>query len=308
VRQLHRYGSVLLACLPLLAGLAVALGLQGGLATNPVLRFQARADVGTLVLLGGAVVTLVLLVAAAIRWAASRQFGRGRAEAQREAAEARLRFVHRLDHELKNPLTAIRAQLAYLSAGPPNAGERTLDDMAAQVERLRRLLTELRKLADLETRTIERLPVDVSQLLEEVVDAAQAVPGRGTRQVRLLLPQAPWPLPAAAGDRDLLWLTFHNLLDSALKFSQEGAVVEVRASEHDHWLVTEVADTGPGIPDEDRPHIFEELYRGTNARGCEGSGLGLALVQTIVARHGGSVAVRSRADQGTVFTVRLPLA
>jgi two-component system OmpR family sensor kinase len=305
---LRRAWPALLAGLPLLVGLAVALGLQGGLTANPVLRIQARADVGTLALLGGAVATLVLLAALVARQAAERRLRRALSAIHQEAAEARRRFVHRLDHELKNPLTALRAQLAYLSSDPSEAGAHTLDDMAAQVERLRRLLTELRKLADLETRAIERLPVDLGQLLTEVVDAARDLPGRKARQVRLLLPQAPWPLPAAAGDRDLLWLTFYNLLDNALKFSQDEAVVEVRAFEDGRWLVAEVADTGPGIPDEDRPHIFEELYRGTNARGCDGSGLGLALVQTIVARHGGSVAVRSRPGQGTLFAVRLPLA
>ncbi|MBO9361169.1 MAG: sensor histidine kinase [Thermoflexus sp.] len=103
-------------------------------------------------------------------------------------------------------------------------------------------------------------------------------------------------------------VVFRNLLDNALKFTRAGDRVEVRVMEDGEWAVVEVADTGPGIPAEELPHIFEELYRGSNARGIPGSGLGLALVQRIVALHGGEVTVRSREGQGTVVRVRLPLA
>src|SRR5437763_1131769 len=117
----------------------------------------------------------------------------------------------------------------------------------------------------------------------------------------------PWQPPHITGDRDLLLLAVHNLLDNALKFSRPADHVELRASEDGAAVVIEVADTGPGIPDEDLPHIWEELYRGQGARAVPGSGLGLALTQSILQRHGGQVTVRSRAGQGTVFTVRLPI-
>jgi two-component system OmpR family sensor kinase len=71
--------------------------------------------------------------------------------------------------------------------------------------------------------------------------------------------------------------------------------------------VVDVADTRPGIAEEDLPHVWEELYRGQRASGVPGSGLGLALVHAIVQRHGGQVNLRSRSGQGTVFTVRLPI-
>jgi signal transduction histidine kinase len=82
----------------------------------------------------------------------------------------------------------------------------------------------------------------------------------------------------------------------------------VRALEDGSSVVVEVADTGPGIPADELPHVWEELYRGKGARGVQGSGLGLALVRAIVERHGGSVSLRSRVDQGTVVTARLPLS
>jgi signal transduction histidine kinase len=110
------------------------------------------------------------------------------------------------------------------------------------------------------------------------------------------------------GDRDLLGLAFYNLIDNALKFSGSGNAVQVRAREDGRSLVVEVADGGPGIPAEDLPHIFEELYRGANARGIPGSGLGLALAARIVDLHGGSLKVASRQGerQGTVFSLHLP--
>jgi two-component system OmpR family sensor kinase len=122
----------------------------------------------------------------------------------------------------------------------------------------------------------------------------------------LILPQAPWPLPSISGDGDLLLLAFLNLLDNAIKFSEPGDTIEVRASEDGRMVVVEVADTGPGIPEEELPYVWQELYRGQGARGIPGSGLGLALVRVIIERHGGQVNIRSRAEQGTIVIVRLP--
>jgi two-component system OmpR family sensor kinase len=107
-----------------------------------------------------------------------------------------------------------------------------------------------------------------------------------------------------------LSLVFYNLLENALKFTTREDSVEMRALEDGKAIVIEVADSGAGIPSGELPKIFEELYRGVNARGTEGSGLGLALTRRIVVLHDGTLEVRSRQDdpRGTVFTVRLPVA
>ena len=183
-----------------------------------------------------------------------------------------------------------------------------MQDISAQVERLGRLTADLRKVAELEVREIEQLPINVEELLVEVVAALQACPQDTARQIHPSFPQAPWALPTVRGDWDLLWLVFYNLLDNACKFTRPEDASELRAVEDGHWLVVEVADTGIGIAEDDLPHLFEELYRGSNARGVEGSGLGLSLVQRVVTRHGGSITVRSRLEQGTAFSVRLPLS
>jgi len=209
---------------------------------------------------------------------------------------------------LKNPLTAIRAGLANVVNGPSTGTQReALASVEAQVLRLSRLTSDLRKLAELETRSLERVSADVAELLQEAVTLAQEQPEAEARRLSLTLPQAPWPVPDILADWDLLFLATYNLLDNALKFTRPGDTVEVRAFEDGTSVAIEVADTGPGVPDDEVSRVWEELYRGQGARGIPGSGLGLALVRAIVERHGGQVKLRSRVGQGTVVTMRLPV-
>jgi two-component system OmpR family sensor kinase len=254
-------------------------------------------------------------------------------QAADEAASERLRFLMRLDHELKNPLTAIRAGLANVeqagammgavvpamaagAAGGAGAGgavpaaavpAMALASVSAQADRITRLVGDLRKLADLEVQEIEAAPVDLSDLLREAAEAAEEIPGAGQRSIRLSVPQAPWPLPLIEGDRDLLFIAVENLVANAVKFSAPGDTVEIRASEDDDALLLEVADTGNGIPADEIGQVWQELARGRAARSLPGTGIGLALVRVIVARHGGRVAIRSRDGQGTVVSIRLPV-
>jgi two-component system OmpR family sensor kinase len=224
--------------------------------------------------------------------------------------ESRRQFIRRLDHEIKNPLTGLQAALVNMAEASADADRHRAGENARHaLERLRRLLADLRKLAELEERPLERLPVDIPALLEEVAEAIQSLPAAQERKVNLLIARVPWPFPPVTGDRDLLSLVFYNLLENALKFTTSDDSVEMRALEDGKAIVIEVADSGAGIPPGELP-IFEELYRGVNARGTEGSGLGLALTRRIVILHGGTLEVRSRQDdpRGTVFTVRLPVA
>ena len=263
-----------------------------------------RADLGTLsLLLGLGLSGLAGLVFALLGWA-----GRIRQQANSAAAEERRRFLRRLDHELKNPLTAIRAGLANLAELPSGeARQETLASVEAQALRLSRLSADLRKLAELEVRLVEHSQVDIPALLREAFSTAQEQPRAAERHLNLSIPQAPWPLPNVRGDPDLLLLAVHNLLENALKFSHPGDTLELRAFEDGAGIVIEVADTGPGIPEDEQPHVWEELYRGEAGRGIPGSGLGLALVRAIAVRHNGRVSLRSRLGQGTVFSLRLPV-
>jgi two-component system OmpR family sensor kinase len=267
---------------------------------NPVL--YLRADLATLILI---VVVLLTLVSYIALWVITR-LEQQRLRLTSQATDDRLRFLRRLDHELKNPLTAIRAGVANASEAPDEAArQEAFVTVEAQALRLSRLAADLRKLAELETRPLERVDVSIATLLQETFDLTQE---RATeRQLSLSIPQAPWPLPSISGDPDLLFLAVHNLLENAVKFTRPGDRVEMRAFEDGNTLVIEVADTGPGIPDDELPYVWEELYRGQGARGVPGSGLGLALVRAVIERHGGRVSLRSRIGQGSVFTLRLPV-
>jgi two-component system OmpR family sensor kinase len=296
-----------LALIPIVAGLVIAsLMVDVPTLTNPII--YMRVDLGTLAVIIGLALSVLVTVGLVLwEWAGRR--GEQRATGvHAQVAEERRQFLQRLDHELKNPLTAIRAGLANLANGRATAPQQeALASVEAQVLRLSRLTSDLRKLAELETRPLERVPLDVAELLREAVTLAQEQPEAEARQFTLTLPQAPWPVPDVLGDWDLLFLATYNLLDNALKFTRPGDTVEVRAFEGGAFVVIEVADTGPGILEEEVSRVWEELYRGQGARGVPGSGLGLALVRAIVERHGGRVTLRSREGQGTVVTMRLPV-
>jgi len=285
-----------------LLGMAFSVWMNASGMPNPVL--YARVSVSVLIFLLGVCLSTVAGAALLLyEWVERRQ-----ANQALTAAEERRRFLQRLDHELKNPITAILAGLANLSAADstPSQGE-VIASISSQVQRLRRLVADLRKLSDLETRPLECGPVEMDVLMEEAYALIRELPAAEERRMVLTIPRAPWPLPAVHGDHDLLFLAVYNLLDNALKFSGQGDTVELRAYEDGALVVVEVADTGPGIPDMDRPHVWEELYRGQTARRIEGSGLGLALVRAIAIRHEGSVDLRSREGQGTVFSLRIPV-
>ena len=231
-------------------------------------------------------------------------------EAKGEAEQGRRRFLRRLDHEIKNPLTGLRAALVNMQEVKDSTDrQRAVQNASHAVERLTRLLTDLRKLSDLGERPIELWQVDVPDLLQDVVDAAHVLPAYKGREVNLLIPKVPSPFPTITGDRDLLVLAVYNLVENALKFTDANDSVEIRVGEDGRAILIEVADSGVGIPAEDVSKIFEELYRGSNARSTEGSGLGLALVHRIIALHDGHIHIRSSQEEprGTVFTIRLPV-
>ena len=295
-----------MALLPLAVGLGFWAAAHLGALPDERLRVSLSALRGDWLLAAGFLVSLVACAGLALVAGRNRQW-RHRYDVQ-TAAHARDRrlLLSRLDHELKNPLTAMLAATANVSATLPGADPRALTSIHEQVLRLSRLTADLRKIADVESGTLERRPVDVTALLEEAVDVAREQPGATKLELTVDLPRAPWPLPRILGDEELLSLVVGNLLDNAVKYTPPGGRVEVRAREAAGEVVIEVADTGPGIAPEDLDHVWEELYRSPRARTVPGSGLGLALVRTVVERHGGTATAESRVGRGTVVRIRLP--
>jgi len=299
---------LLLIVLPLLFGALTSVFSQAFFQPVPLLVF--KIDIGMVAFVFGLFISLLLAAYALGMNQKEKQTRRSITEAHHQAEEGRRRFLRRLDHEIKNPLTALRTALVNVRESQiESERQRATENAGRAVERLIRLLADLRKLSDLGVRPLELMPVDMPELLQEMVDAAKSLPAYQGREINLLISKVPSPFPPVTGDRDLLSLALYNLVENALKFTSGGEAVEVRALEDGRAIVIEIADSGPGIPSEELSKIFEELYRGVNARGIEGSGLGLALVQRIVELHGGQIEVRSRQDdpRGTVFTLRLPV-
>lgn len=270
---------------------------------EPVLVFRLGVGAGIFSILF-VVAVLIQIVLVARDWGAE-QSAR---EVTRERDESHRQFLRRLDHELKNPLTGLNATLTNLRESETDEEtQQGVENASQAVNRLGRILGDLRKLSELEYQMLEHRPVDVEELVSEMVSAACSLPARQGRKVSLLVSKVPL-LPPVLGDRDMLGLAFYNLIDNALKFTTCDDAIEVRIREDGRSLFIEVADSGMGIPPQEQERIFEDLYRGENAAEIDGSGLGLALARRIVILHGGEIALRSDPAQGrgNVFTIRLP--
>lgn len=295
---------------PLAVGLVVAWVLRQESVPDPLLQLGTEVSLGTVILIVGVLVSVIVIEGLGLWLLGRRSVARAMLAREQAAAEAHRRFLLRLDHEVKNPLTALYSNLETLSdlvGGRDPAG--ALISARKQARRIEDLLHALRRLAELEGRTIERQALAMEALLAEVAEAIAAECQRLDRTPDLVVDIAGDGTPTIVlGDRDLLWVLFFNLLDNALKFSARGNRIAFRSRTEGRWLVVEVANAGSRIPPEELGFIFEDLYRGSNARVVGGSGLGLGLARSIAGRHGGSIKVASLSETELVFQVRLPTA
>jgi two-component system, OmpR family, sensor kinase len=270
---------------------------------EPVLAFRVGIGAGIFSILF-VVAVLIQIVLVSKDWGAERSA----LKVTRERDDSHRQFLRRLDHELKNPLTGLQVTLTNLrEAESDEEIQQGIENATQAANRLGRILGDLRKLSELEYQMLEHRPVDIEQLVSEMVSAACSLPAHRGRNVKLLVSKVP-VLPPVLGDRDMLGLAFYNLIDNALKFTTQDDAIEVRIRDDGRSLFIEVADSGAGIPLQEQERIFEDLYRGENASEIEGSGLGLPLARRIVILHGGDIALRSDPAQGrgNVFIISLP--
>ncbi len=217
--------------------------------------------------------------------------------AQRHRSELQVRqFVADASHELRTPLATIAGYTELARRRPETSGT-ALDKVEAESARMTGLVEDLLLLARLDAgRPLERETVDLSRLLLEAVDDARVVDR--DRSWRLALPDEPL---VVAGDQARLHQVVSNLLTNASKHTPAGSTVTVSGTSEGFT----VNDDGPGFPPDLVPHAFERFTRGDAARTRGGAGLGLSLVEAIVAAHGGAVELASRPGDTTI-TVRLP--
>jgi signal transduction histidine kinase len=218
----------------------------------------------------------------------------------------RRELVANVSHELKTPISALRAHLENLLDGVERPDRATLQVMLAQSERLSRLVEQLLDLSRLESGDIpfDRGEVDVRELVQQVVSELHV----GTQGRVRVAEDIPDDLPAAWADRERLHQVVFNLLDNAVRFTPAGGTVTVSAEAERGRVRVHVRDTGPGIPPGHLPHVFERFYRVEQARsrGDGGTGIGLAIARSIIEAHGGTIWAESEAGSGSVFSFDVP--
>jgi signal transduction histidine kinase len=233
-----------------------------------------------------------------------------RARALEAADRARRQLLADVSHELMTPLTAMRGYIETLSMRdlPLDADtrERYLRIIDEETRRLESIIGDLLDLARLEGggTTFRREPVDIGRLVDRV--AARHERELETRDVRLTRDIRP-DAALVTGDAERLEQALQNLAANALRHTPEGGEISITAEKGPTGVRILVRDTGPGVPHEHLPHIFDRFYKVDAARkAAGGSGLGLSIVKTIVERHGGTIAARN--DAGAVFEIELPAA
>jgi signal transduction histidine kinase len=220
-------------------------------------------------------------------------------------------LVSTVSHELRTPLTSIKGYLELLQ-------DELMDQLSPQqttmlgairrnLDRLNELIANLLALSRAEETQLNVEQIDLRAVAAEVAMDIRLTARSQDITVRTVQSAAP---VVVHGDRSQLIRAVQNLATNAIKFSRPGGAVELRVTESDGEAVLEVADEGIGIPAADLSGLGSRFYRASNAVKAEiaGTGLGLRIVQTILSRHEGNLAVSSVEGEGTTFTLRVPLA
>jgi len=222
--------------------------------------------------------------------------------------DAQRRFVADVSHELRTPLTVIKGNVDLMRRIGELDAE-ALDSIEAEIDRLTRMVNDLLTLARAES---GRLPLnlqrtDLDALVLDVVGQIGVLAKE--KGVRLRL--GGFDQAAVCGDPDRLKQVLVNIIGNAVKYTPPEGDVTVSLEKDDAHVWVHVTDTGPGIPQEDLPHIFERFYRAEKSRtraDAKGFGLGLSIAYWITRNHGGDITVESTLGEGTTFHIMLPLA
>ena len=297
-----------LVLIPTLATFAGVIGVSG-------LMFTAELERTAIVLIVVAAVTVPAAVALG-RFQAKRTVWEKEIRDQERAAEqSRRELVAWVSHDLRTPLAGIRAMSEALTDGVVSDHDdvvRYAKQIVQETNRLGSMVDDLFEMSKINSGALNLTlePLDLHEVIDEVVAASQPTANRSKVTLRAERPDA--PIMVCGSDR-ALGRVLANLVSNAIAHTPPGGAIDISAGVDGKHAWTRVDDSGPGIPEDDLPRIFEVAYRGTSARSPvaddglpAGSGMGLAIAAGLVEAHHGRISAANR-DRGSRFEVRLPL-
>lgn len=225
-----------------------------------------------------------------------------------QAEKMQSEFVSSVSHELRTPLTAITGWSETLLYDPEIKGDsrRGVQIISKEAARLTKMVEELLEFTRIQD---GRLNLNISQIdVEAELEDSIFAYGEFLRQMEMEIEYRPSekPLPLIEGDAERLRQVFLNILDNATKYGKAGKRIEVSIGEEDGRVAIRVRDHGPGIPEGELPFVKKKFYKGSSKE--RGSGIGLAVCDEIVSRHGGELLIENAEGGGVCVTVRLPIA
>jgi len=223
---------------------------------------------------------------------------------------SRSQFVSNASHELKTPLATMKIlleNLIYQPDMPPELRAEFMQDMNHEIDRLTGIITDLLTLTQMDSHdtALKLEEVDLSLLTQDTLHTLHPAAEKAGLHIASDIASG----VKLTADQTKLTQIVYNLTDNAIKYTPEGGEIRVSLRVHGREAVLTVSDTGIGIPQEDQAHVFDRFYRVDKARSraTGGTGLGLSIVRQLVQLHGGSISLTSAPDQGTTFTVALPM-
>jgi len=221
-----------------------------------------------------------------------------------QAERTQSEFISSVSHELRTPLTAIKgwAETIYME-NDPDTIHKGMAVIINETERLSRMVEELLDFSRMQSGhfTLQKGTMDV---LAELGDAVLIYMDKAAREQITISYDEPEMLPFVYGDKNRIRQVFINIIDNAVKYSDAGGHVSIKASEEDGMICVSVSDTGCGIKEADLPKIKTKFYKPNHTR--RGSGIGLAVADEIIAAHGGRLDITSQEGVGTRVTITLP--
>ncbi len=224
--------------------------------------------------------------------------------------ESRQEFVANVSHELKTPLTSMKVladSLLMQEGTPVELYQEFMQDIANEIDRENSVISDLLTLVKMDRKTTELnvASTDINEFMEQILKRVTPIAEKANIEVVFESNRS----VTAEIDATKLSLAFTNLVENAIKYNKENGWVRVTLDADHKFFYVKVSDSGIGIPQESLDYIFERFYRvdKSHSREIGGTGLGLAITKSAIVAHRGAIKVQSTLDEGTTFTVRIPL-